>query len=156
MRQLEPLPFRPANVPRSEAWELVVFEQAGLHVMEGMLRGVNSGVWFPITRGVPCFLTGALRPDLHEFYNRYGLNPADDTQIESAAIQQAKTAATFSDKWRRFQSYGLEATHQDFLMSWYCKKFGLEDRSSLVGFYRDRGRVLEVGSGSGFNTRFIA
>lgn len=41
-------------------------------------------------------------------------------------------------------------------MGWYCKKFGLQGRSDLVAFYRDRDRVLEVGPGSGFNTRFIA
>ena len=156
MRLLEPLPFRPAGAPCSETLRLVVFEQAGFHVMEGLLRSAEDDLWFPITRGVPCFLTGSLRPDLREFCDRYGLDPAEDTQTGSLATQQAQTAATFSDKWRRFRSYGLEPAHQDFLMGWYCKKFGLKDRSDLAAFYRDRGRVLEVGSGSGFNTRFIA
>jgi SAM-dependent methyltransferase/uncharacterized protein YbaR (Trm112 family) len=156
MRLLEPLPFRPAGVPCSETLRLVVFEQAGLHVMEGLLRCVDHDLWFPITRGVPCFLTGSLRPDLREFCDRYGLDPAEDEQTGSLPTRQAQTAATFSDKWRRFRSYGLEPAHQDFLMGWYCKKFGLKDRSDLAAFYRDRGRVLEVGSGSGFNTRFIA
>jgi SAM-dependent methyltransferase/uncharacterized protein YbaR (Trm112 family) len=136
--------------------KLIAFEQAGPHVMEGLLRCEDNDLWFPITRGVPCFLTGSLRPDLREFCDRYSLDPAGDEQTDAPATQQAKTAATFSDKWRRFRSYGLEPAHQDFLMGWYCKKFGLRDRSDLVGFYRDRGRVLEVGSGSGFNTRFIA
>jgi len=156
MRQLEPLPFRPAKLPCSGGLELVIFEQAGLHVMEGLLRCSNRNLWFPITRGVPCFLTGPLRSDLREFCDRYGLDLAQDMPIDPSAVQQAKTATTFSDKWRRFRSYGFEPAHQDFLMGWYCKKFGLEDRSDLVAFYRDRGRVLEVGPGSGFNTRFIA
>ena len=156
MRQLEPLPFQPAVAPCPDALKLIVFEQDGPHVMEGLLRCPDSDLWFPITRGVPCFLTGSLRPDLREFCDRYGLDPAVDAQTGAPATQQAKTAATFSDKWRRFRSYGLEPAHQDFLMGWYCKKFGLKDRSDLPGFYRDRGRVLEVGSGSGFNTRFIA
>jgi SAM-dependent methyltransferase/uncharacterized protein YbaR (Trm112 family) len=156
MRLLEPVPFRPAGVSCSETLRLVVFEQAGFHVMEGLLRSAEDDLWFPITRGVPCFLTGSLRPDLREFCDRYGLDPAEDEQTGSLPTRQAQTAATFSDKWRRFRSYGLEPAHQDFLMGWYCKKFGLKDRSDLAAFYRDRGRVLEVGSGSGFNTRFIA
>ena len=124
--------------------------------MEGLLRVAKNGPWFPITRGVPSFLTGPLRSDLRDFCERYGLERPDDAAAKSSEIQQAKTAATFSDKWRRFRSYGLEPAHQDFLMGWYCKKFGLEDRSDLAAFYRDRDRVLEVGPGSGFNTRFIA
>src|SRR6476659_8436413 len=112
MRLLEPLPFRPAGVPCSEALRLVVFEQAGFHVMEGLLRCADDDLWFPITRGVPCFLRGSLRPDLREFCDRYSLDPAEDKQTGSLATQQAQTAATFSDKWRRFRSYGLEPAHQ--------------------------------------------
>ena len=32
-------------------------------VEEGVLRG-PTGAWWPVVRGVPCFLTGQLRPDL--------------------------------------------------------------------------------------------
>jgi SAM-dependent methyltransferase/uncharacterized protein YbaR (Trm112 family) len=156
VRHLQPLPFQPANTPELEALELVVFEQCEMHVMEGLLRGANNRAWFPIMKGVPCFLTGSLRPDLRDFCERYGLQLPADAVIRPSAAQQAKTAATFSDKWRRFRSYGLKAAHQEFLMGWYRKKFGLEHRSDLVAFYQDRGRVLEVGSGSGFNTRFIS
>jgi SAM-dependent methyltransferase/uncharacterized protein YbaR (Trm112 family) len=156
VRHVQSLPFQPTGLPGAESLELIAFEEAGSHVMEGLLRGAKNGTWFPITRGVPSFLTGPLRPDLRDFCERYGLERPDDAEAKSSAIQQAKTAATFSDKWRRFRSYGLEPAHQDFLMGWYCKKFGLEDRSDLAAFYRDRDRVLEVGPGSGFNTRFIA
>ena len=31
------------------------------HVEEGVLRG-TGGAWWPVVRGVPCFLTGELRP----------------------------------------------------------------------------------------------
>ena len=37
-----------------------------------------------------------------------------------------------------------------------CKKLGLPDIDALKDFYRAKKRVLEVGPGSGFNTRFIA
>ena len=156
MRKFEPLPFRPAGLSERNALELIVFEEDASHVIEGVLRGAKNGAWFPIMRGVPCFLTGPLRPDLHDFCRRYDLRLPADAEVRSSAVEQARTAATFSDKWRRFRSYGLEPAHQDFLMDWYCKKLGLEDRDALVSFYCDRRRVLEVGPGSGFNTRFIA
>ena len=50
----------------------------------------------------------------------------------------------------------FDPQHKEFLFEWYCKKFGLPDQNALAAFYRDRKRVLEVGPGSGFNTRFIA
>jgi ubiquinone/menaquinone biosynthesis C-methylase UbiE len=157
VRKLEPLPFRPAGLPCGEALELLIYEEDGAHVLEGLLRDVaDSSIWFPIIGGVPCFLTGTLRPDLREFCRKHNLKLPADARTDPRAIDQARTAVTFSDKWRRFRSYGLEAAHQDFLMEWYCKKLGVEDRRALVSFYRDRERVLEVGPGSGFNTRFIA
>ena len=161
MRRTQCLPFRSDLVPGSAPFELVAFEQDGPHVVEGILRDRSGGVWFPILRGVPCFLSGPLRPDLRVFCETYGLKlPADAQPVPSAMEQarmgQAKTAETFSDKWRRFKTYGLEPAHRDFLLGWYCKKFGLENVDALIAFYRDRSRVLEVGPGSGFNTRFIA
>jgi SAM-dependent methyltransferase len=154
--RLQPLPFEPVALPASDALELITFEEAGPHVMEGLMRGIRSGVWFPILRGVPSFLTGPLQPDLSDFCKRHALPLPGASQATPTAFDQAKTAETFSDKWRHFTSYGMQPAHQDFLMGWYCKKLGLKDMEALVAFYACRERVLEVGSGSGFNTRFIA
>ena len=125
------------------------------HVMDGVLRTAD-GTWYPILGGVPCFLRGALRPDLREFAARHHLEDAVVQDSRPDAVDQARTTKTFSDKWRRFRNYGLEPSHRTFLFGWYCKKFGLPDIDALRAFYRDRTSVLEVGPGSGFNTRFIA
>jgi SAM-dependent methyltransferase len=109
-----------------------------------------------VLKGVPCFGTGALRPDLTAFCARHGLAAPDDVATSARESDQARTAETFSDKWRRFPRYGLEPAHQDFLLDWTCRKLGLPDREALAAFYRDRERVLEVGPGSGFHTLFIA
>jgi SAM-dependent methyltransferase len=136
--------------------ELVAFEADGDHVIEGVLRVPDSDTWYPILRGVPSFLTGPLRPDLRAFCARHGLRVPESKTATAPALQQAKTTETFSDKWRRFKTYGLEPAHEQFLFSWYAEKFGLRDRDALISFYAGRRHVLEVGSGSGFNTRFIA
>ena len=134
---------------------LEAFEQDRDHVIEGALHGVD-GAWYPVIDGLPCFLTGSLRPDLGAFCARHGLVVPTDAAESRAAADQAKTTATFSDKWRRFTSYGLAPEHEAFLFGWYAKKFGLASREDLPGFYAGCDRVLEVGPGSGFNTRFIA
>jgi SAM-dependent methyltransferase len=140
----------------AEEMELVTFERDQEHVMEGVLRVRGGESWYPILAGVPSFLTGALRPDLRDFCERHQLLMPRDDGTSRPTEQQAKTNETFSDKWRRFKNYGLEPTHEDFLFGWYIKKFGVPDRDALISFYADRTRVLEVGPGSGFNTRFIA
>lgn len=128
----------------------------GEQVLEGILRTPEPSRWYPIVRGVPCFLSGAMQPDLSEFCARYGLTQTKGGDIRPESIDQAKTNETFSDKWRRFKQYGLEPEHKSFLFGWYCKKLGVPDLDALKGFYRSKTRVLEVGPGSGFNTRFIA
>ena len=135
--------------------ELTVFSQRNGHVVEGVLRRPD-GTWMPIIEGVPSFLTGALQPDLCEFARRHNLYYNSESKQDRQLSDQAKTTKTFSDKWRRFKNYGIEPQHKEFLFRWYCKKFGLPDQDALAAFYRDRRRVLEVGPGSGFNTRFIA
>src|SRR6185312_16160127 len=87
-------------------------EESG-HVIEGLLRAGN-GTWYPILDGVPCFLQGALRPDLSAFCRKHGL-PGGATAEPQPLTEQAKTNVTFSDKWRRFRDYGLQPSHQDFL-----------------------------------------
>jgi SAM-dependent methyltransferase len=135
---------------------LAAFASDGDHIVEGVLKSPD-GRWFPILDGVPSFLTGALRPDLAEFAERYGLPEKRADKGGTAAVEQAMTRVTFSHKWRRFRKYGLEPEHEAFLFGWYCKKFGLpESRDELIAFYARRRRILEVGPGSGFNTRFIA
>lgn len=136
--------------------DLTVFETDGSHVVEGLLATPGREEWYPILRGVPSFLTGPMRLDLSAFCSRHGLALPKDVAAGSAADEQAKTNETFSDKWRRFKNYGLEPAHKDFLFAWYMKKFGLPTHQALIDFYAGRGKVLEVGPGSGFNTRFIA
>lgn len=132
---------------------LDVFQQEDEHILEGVLRA-KDGRWYPILGGVPCFLEGALRPSLAEFTRRHGLPDHDQPREDQSGLQ--KTTATFSDKWRRFCNYGIEPSHQSFLFTWYCKKLGVGGLDELKAFYRDRRCVLEVGPGSGFNTRFMA
>jgi SAM-dependent methyltransferase len=50
----------------------------------------------------------------------------------------------------------MEPGHQEFLFDWYCKKLGLANLAELKAFYRGKNLILEVGPGSGFNTRFMA
>lgn len=145
--------LRPVGV--TEPLDLTAYETTGTQVIEGILKA-NSGVWFPIIAGVPSFLRGPLLPDLSDFCSRHHLRLPADTSSRPEFHDQAKTTRTFSDKWRRFKNYGIDPQHKEFLFEWYCKKFGLPDQNALAAFYRDRRRVLEVGPGSGFNTRFIA
>lgn len=136
------------------------FEEDGDHVVEGVIEK-EGGYWYPIIGGVPCFLRGVLRPDFGEFAKQHGLPPleGEGDKVEEAqedAQGQALTNITFSDKWRRFTNYGFEGSHREFLFGWYCKKFGLESAEDLEEFYGDRELTLEVGPGSGFNSRFMA
>ena len=124
-------------------------------MIEGVIHG-PEGAWYPIINGVPCFLTGPMQPDLAEFAKRHGLPPPESVPSGEAAVEQSKTNATFSDKWRRFRNYGHSSEHQEFLFDWYCKKLGLPHLSALKAFYGGKSRVLEVGPGSGFNAKFIA
>jgi SAM-dependent methyltransferase/uncharacterized protein YbaR (Trm112 family) len=135
---------------------LEAFADANGQVIEGVLRQPD-GYWYPILDGVPSFLRGFLRADLRAFQSRHGLAPVpDDPAQRPEASEQAITNKTFSDKWTRFKRYGLEPEHREFLFGWYCKKLGLPDVAALEAFYGAKGMVLEVGPGSGFNTRFIA
>jgi SAM-dependent methyltransferase/uncharacterized protein YbaR (Trm112 family) len=135
--------------------DLHVFKEEQGHVREGLLRA-SDGSWYPIVHGVPCFLRGALRPDFRSFEDRHGLQTCDSGRQPGPPHPQALTSATFSDKWRRFRSYGLAPGHHSFLFDWYCKKLGLADVADLRAFYRGQQCILEVGPGSGFNTRFMA
>ncbi|PWT78163.1 MAG: hypothetical protein C5B58_15635, partial [Acidobacteria bacterium] len=124
------------------------------HIMEGVLR-TRDQRWVPIIDGVPSFLTGVLQRDLTAFAERHRL-PLFRTVARPAAVEQAMTNVSFSDKWTRFRNYGLDPRHQHFLYGWYCKKFGLKDLDELKAFHAGRRRILECGPGSGFNSRFMA
>ena len=89
---------------------LEVFVKKCDQVNEGVLWTVDCREWYPVVAGVPCFLTGALQPDLGDFTARNGL-PEREKEIEVPA-DMVRTAATFTDKWRRFPSYGLEPGHR--------------------------------------------
>lgn len=131
------------------------FSETTGHIVEGLLRG-PTGAWWPIVDGVPCFLSGQLRPDLSDFERRHNLPTHAGARSAGRDAEQAKTTVTFSDKWRRFRSYGMAKEHQTFLRGWYCKKFGVADEAALRQFYRGKKCILEVGPGSGFNSRFMA
>lgn len=134
--------------------DLHVTREADGRVVEGYLSAGDE--WFPIEGGVPCFLTGGLRPDLSEFARRHGLRDRAGARPGERS-GQAETAATFSYKWEKFQAYGDRPEEREFLASWYGKKLGVPGGvDALRDFYRRFDRVLEVGPGSGFNTRFIA
>lgn len=133
--------------------ELVTFEESDGHVVEGLVEIGDRRL--PITRGVPCFLEGDLRPDFSEFENKHGL-ATDDAADDTDATDHQRTVGTFSDKWNRFKNYGFEDDHRAFLQQWYCEKLGLPDRDALKAFYSDKQTILECGPGSGFNSRFMA
>jgi SAM-dependent methyltransferase len=154
MRETSVAALRASGEKAQEPLRLETFETDGDQIMEGVLR-TPSGRFFPIMRGVPIFLDGDLRPDLADFCRRHDL-PLPAGGADPHAEGQALTNVTFSDKWKRFKNYGLEPEHKEFLFGWYCKKLGLPDTQALQAFYRDRDAVLEVGPGSGFNSRFIA
>jgi SAM-dependent methyltransferase len=136
--------------------EVVVFEQDDAHILEGLLRDPEGEAWFPILNGVPSFLTGPMALDLSEFCEKHALELPAGSGVDKRAEQQAKTTESFSDKWRKFKTYGLEPAHEGFLFDWYAKKFGLTSQDALPDFYAHRRKILEVGPGSGFNTRFMA
>jgi SAM-dependent methyltransferase/uncharacterized protein YbaR (Trm112 family) len=155
VRKTSSLDLKPVRVPDAPL-KMRAFASDGAHIIEGVLETADAGIWFPIIRGVPSFLTGPLRGDLKDFCGRHGLTAPTDARSRPEAHEQAKTNQTFSDKWSRFKQYGLEAQHAEFLFGWYCKKLGVPDLAALKAFYGSKSRVLEVGPGSGFNTRFIA
>ncbi len=135
---------------------LQTFEECDGQVLEGILSD-NAGTWFPVTRGVPCFLRGALRPDFSDFEVRHGLTASLKVHRTEPASDQAITTSSFSDKWRRDGgAFGMQESHQAFHRRWYCKKLGLASVADLQAFYRDKKLILEVGPGSGFNSRFMA
>ncbi|WP_143271544.1 class I SAM-dependent methyltransferase [Bradyrhizobium mercantei] len=146
--------YRPADA--AQILNVESFTTDGGHIVEGALRTADPDVWYPIVQGVPSFLSGPMQLDLPEFRARHNLPVRKNGKVRSDATEQAKTNATFSDKWRRFRQYGLQPEHGQFLFSWYCKKLGVPDIDALKRFYAQKKRVLEVGPGSGFNTRFIA
>ncbi len=145
--------FRPVGFG-DQLLTLEAFVTEGDQIVEGVLKAVD-GRWFPIIDGVPSFLNGVLQQDLTGFAAKHGLT-LHPTQARAAASEQAKTNATFSDKWTRFKNYGLEPAHQEFLYGWFMKKFNLANLDELKAFHAKRKRILECGPGSGFNSRFMA
>ena len=147
-----PLLRRRDDRGRPGGFELTVLREDADRVVEGYLR--QGADWYPIENGVPCLLRGALRPDLRAFAHRHRLQLPRD-RAASAPSTQKTTSETFSFKWTNFQRYGDMPQEQAFLFAWYRRKFGLAEDADLGAFYADRKRVLEVGPGSGFNTRYI-
>src|SRR5260221_434798 len=86
---------------------LKIYTRVADEVEEGILRTKRG--WYPILRGVPCFLNGVLRPDLRDFEQRHGLTSVATSPASESQHEQAKTNVTFSDKWSRFRNYGLES-----------------------------------------------
>ncbi|MBE9234107.1 hypothetical protein IQ231_21170, partial [Cuspidothrix issatschenkoi LEGE 03284] len=115
--------------------ELISLEQEDHHVIEGVLKHCdNHNSWYPIIKGVPCFLSGLLKPDFSWFQRKHNLPVIDDQLTQKHQAEQLKTNETFSDKWNRFKNYGLESSHQEFLYEWYCKKLGVSTLEELKFF----------------------
>lgn len=140
---------------RDDRLRLIPIIREGDQITEGVLWEPD-GYWYPIIRGVPCLLRGALRPNDEEFRVKHGLPRLHEGSRGGENVSQARTSESFSDKWRRFQRYGLEPEHQRFLYSWYCRKLGVKDETDLRDFYGSKRAILEVGPGSGFNSRYMA
>ncbi|MCL4220224.1 MAG: class I SAM-dependent methyltransferase [Phycisphaerales bacterium] len=135
--------------------ELEVFESRDGEIIEALLTSPAN--WYPVSEGVPRLLTGDVRGDDSAFLTRHRLHERLGVQPRPASTStQVETNKTFSDKWRRFRNYGFEAEHQKFLGGWFVKKFGLSSPDELPPFYRQFRSILEIGPGSGFNTRFMA
>ena len=152
-RWILPLLARAHTNGQAESFDLTVTSEDAGHVLEGYFQQGED--WYPIENGIPCFLRGAMRPDLRAFAERHGLTPIYQ-EGSSVLLNQKTTTETFSFKWSRFRDYGYSPEEQKFLFGWYLRKFGLTESADLDAFYADRDLVLEVGPGSGFNTRFIA
>jgi SAM-dependent methyltransferase len=136
--------------------KLVSYQEKDGHVIEGILQE-QGGFWYPIIRGVPCFLRGLIRPNFESFREKHSLPRLQDKgKKDNTEGQQLLTNKTFSDKWRRFRNYGFEPTHQEFLLNWYCKKLGFATLDELKEFYKKKKLILEAGPGSGFNSKFMA
>ena len=129
------------NSTSNSALELAIEDRNADHIISGTLSTSNGESIFRIVNGVPSFLTNQAATAVKTF---------------EGAASQRKTTESFSDKWRRFRSYGLRDKEQEFLFRWYCEKFGLKNEIELQEFYGQFELVLEVGPGSGFNTRYIA
>lgn len=136
--------------------KLISYKEEDGHVIEGVLQE-RDGFWYPIIRGVPCFLRGLIRPDFEAFREKYGLPRLQNKgKRDHAEAQQLLTNKTFSDKWCRFRNYGLASEHHEFLFTWYCKKLGFATLDELKKFYKKKKLILEAGPGSGFNSKFMA
>ncbi|CAN1209695.1 Methyltransferase type 11 domain-containing protein [Tumidithrix helvetica PCC 7403] len=147
--------FQNLKIPvSSEKVDFRCFQKDREQVIEGAF--LTDDYWYPIVKGVPCFLQGLLRPNFTWFQEKYSLVKLVESSLSGAESEQLLTNTTFSDKWSRFRTYGLEQPHQEFLYSWYCKKLGVSTIDDLKKFYRQFQTVLEIGPGSGFNTKFIA
>jgi uncharacterized protein YbaR (Trm112 family) len=146
-----------SGFPDEGPLKLEVYTEENGHVSEGVLIGSRE-TWYPVIDGVPRLLRGGMRPEWSEFADRHNLPRADSHEENDNrdVAGQSKTTETFSDKWRRFQDYGMEASHQAFLFDWYCKKLGMNSVTELESFYGSKRRILEVGPGSGFNSRYMA
>jgi SAM-dependent methyltransferase/uncharacterized protein YbaR (Trm112 family) len=135
---------------------LKIFKQEKDHVIEGVLLSQSSLTWYPILNGVPCFLTGHFQPDLRDFAQKYNLKLVENPDTSHNKTGQEITNESFSSKWSKFKNYGHEPEHKDFLFGWYQKKLGVDNLEDLKKFYSTFDKILEIGPGSGFNTRFMA
>ena len=115
-------------------YKLETKEENSNQIVTGFMSDGKHNI--EIFRGVPCFLT------------KEGKGKWD--------LEQDITTTTFSEKWKRFKNYGMEENGQAMLLNWYCKKFGVKDIEELKKFYSDKKKILEVGPGSGFNSKFMA
>lgn len=134
---------------------LTPYRVEGEEIIEGVLAAAER--WYPVLDGVPRILLPESAGDYSDFAGKHKLIPQKGAlERTTLPAEQQRTVDTFSDKWLRFQNYGFEAAHQKFLFEWYQKKLGLNSFDELCRFYQHRRMILEVGPGSGFNTKFMA
>ncbi len=142
--------------PRSsEPLELTVIDQRDGEVVAGVLTE-PSGNWYPIIDAVPRLLVSNPDPEIAAFAQRHQLDRSRGPFSESEESDGDRTRSSFSSKWEVIDRYGQRPQEADFLLDWYCRKFGVRSVVELRRLYASKKRVLEVGCGPGFHVGQMA
>ena len=127
---------------------------------EGLLT-CSCGQWFPIIRGVPRMLLGALRPDFSAFQKKHSRLLPKLAATVASARQKAYTRKSFSLEWKAYAKYGWEGRGEDREISDDLFKASRQERlwsHTVRTFWRKtllkpeevKGKlVLDVGVGNG-------
>jgi SAM-dependent methyltransferase/uncharacterized protein YbaR (Trm112 family) len=131
----------------------VIEERAG-RVVEGVLScdGPECHAWYPIARGIPRMLGGALRPEGLRHAGPSHLALVRDLGRSSSAPDEdalvrlkKKTMSSFGFEWTEYRRFGWDAPEYDLR-----REAGVFLRKSLLGPEDLRGRLtLDAGCGNG-------